>query len=224
MKSEEISQRCNELIARGVAIEATVKRSERYGREYWVTDTAAIQDSRAWLSSAQNLIRISAPSDSHFSSEIAKILGDDSLITGVPTKALDAAIGLLRSLAEELDLGLLRTAEFYYTASTFDEFLDHAEDYHKRGKITESAVLSSAVFEDAVRKTADKAGVPQAGINLDPLIDALVKKGTITPVKAKRWKAHAAVRNEALHAQWDKIELRDVGDLIRGTREIIEDL
>ncbi|AJG19095.1 hypothetical protein RR42_m1698 [Cupriavidus basilensis] len=51
-----------------------------------------------------------------------------------------------------------------------------------------------------------------------------MKKGTITPVKAKRWKAHAAVRNEALHAQWDKIELRDVGDLIRGTREIIEDL
>ena len=47
--------------------------------------------------------------------------------------------------------------------------------------------------------------------SLDPLIDELVKNEVITPVKAKRIKGFAAVRNHALHAEWEEFDIKDVG-------------
>jgi len=44
----------------------------------------------------------------------------------------------------------------------------------------------------------------------------------ITPVKAKRFKGFSGVRNSALHAEWDQIDIKDVGELINGIREMIE--
>lgn len=120
--------------------------------------------------------------------------------------------------------GLLRKVEYIFVASTFDDFLTHAADFNRAGKKTESSVLCSAVFEDAVRKLAEKVSVPQASRSLDAVIDDLAKQGSITPVKSRRWKSYAAVRNKALHAQWDDFDLRDVGEMLAGTREIIEAL
>ncbi|MGO4416439.1 hypothetical protein AB4Z27_26070 [Cupriavidus sp. KB_39] len=197
--------------------------SERHGREYWLP-VKHVPDARAWLSSVQNIVRITAPVDSHFGDQFTKIMQEDSLRSGVPANTLDSAVGLLRSLLEEMQGGLLRRAEYYFIASAFDDFLDHAEHFQKRGKKMEAGVLASAVFEDAIRKTAEKHQVKQAGVNVDPIIDELVKKGVLTLVKAKRWRAYAGIRNSALHAQWNDFELRDVADLIRGTREIIDDL
>jgi len=48
--------------------------------------------------------------------------------------------------------------------------------------------------------------------------------GAVTSVKAKRWKSYAGVRNSVLHAQWNNFDISDVGDMIKGTREIIEAL
>lgn len=120
--------------------------------------------------------------------------------------------------------GLLRKVEYIFVASTFDDFLTHAADFNRAGKKTESSVLCSAVFEDAVRKLAEKVSVPQASRSLDAVIDDLAKQGSMTPVKSRRWKIYAAVRNKALHAQWDDFDLRDVGEMLAGTREIIEAL
>lgn len=118
----------------------------------------------------------------------------------------------------------MRKAECIFVASTFDEFLDHAAEFHKSGKKIESSVLASTVFEDAVRRFATKQEMAQGGRSLDSLIDDLVKCGAVTLVKAKRWKSYAGVRNSSLHAQWDEFDIRDVGEMIKGTREIIESL
>src|SRR3989304_3037237 len=52
--------------------------------------------------------------------------------------------------------------------------------------------------------------------------DNLVKSGALPAIKAKRAKSYAAVRNKALHAQWDDFDIRDVGEVINGTRELVE--
>ena len=43
-----------------------------------------------------------------------------------------------------------------------------------------------------------------------------------TPVKGKRVKGFASVRNHSLHAEWDKFDIQDVGELIKGIRELID--
>jgi uncharacterized protein YutE (UPF0331/DUF86 family) len=55
------------------------------------------------------------------------------------------------------------------------------------------------------------------------LIDALRVAGVLSPVKANRCEAAAGLRNKALHAKWDKYDLKDVGSVIRTTRELIDD-
>lgn len=46
-----------------------------------------------------------------------------------------------------------------------------------------------------------------------------MKKNVFTSVKSKRIKSFIAITNKALHAQWDELDIRDVGELIKGARE-----
>jgi hypothetical protein len=189
--------------------------------QYWFRDEL-LADLQGWMASVANLLRILATPDTYFLQECERILTDEKLRHGVSFHVVQKLVGLLASLLEEIEHGLLRKAEYIFVASTFDEFLDHAAEYHRGGKKLESSVLVSAVFEDAIRKLATKSDIAQAGVSLDAIIDALVRTNVFTLVKGKRLKGYAALRNKALHAQWDEFDLRDVGQMITATREILE--
>lgn len=220
--SPDLEARCLELIERGRALASYIRVYD--GRpNYWfrAEDVSSLQ---AWIASTANFFRLCATPDTYFLQEAARIVKDEQLVGGVPYHSVQKLIGLLLSISEEMKHGLMRKAEYIFVASTFDDFLDHAAEFHKAGKKTESSVLASTVFEDAIRRLAAKMTMEQAGRSLDSLIDDLVKCGAVTPVKAKRWKSYAGVRNSSLHAQWDNFDIRDVGEMIMGTREIIESL
>ena len=220
--TQDLHDRCVELIARGQALAGEIRIHD--GRpNHWfpAEDVPSLQ---AWIASAANLVRLIAMPDTYFLQEAARIVEDKQLSGGVPYHSVQKLLGLLQSLAEEVKHGLMRKAEYFFVASTFDDFLEHASEFHGSGKKIESSVLASTVFEDAVRRLATKMAVPQAGRPLDSIIDDLAKCGAVTAVKAKRWKSYAGVRNSALHAQWSDFDIRDVGEMIKGTREIIEAL
>jgi uncharacterized protein YutE (UPF0331/DUF86 family) len=129
---------------------------------------------------------------------------------------------LLNSAYDEWQYGLLKDIQYIVAAETFDDFLDHAASYHKSNKVIESSVLASSVLEDTIKKIANRNGLQGEGKSLEPLIDELARENVFTAVKAKRVKSYAGVRNHALHAEWDKIDIRDVGEMIRGIRELVE--
>lgn len=216
----EIRERCKELIQRGKNFSTRARRVERSGHYYFGVELTP--ELQAWVASVANLFRIIATPDTYFYQECERILQDQGLRNGVPYHVVQKLIGLLDSVQEEIEHGLLRKAEYIFVASTFDDFLDHADEYHKAGKKIESSVLASAVFEDSVRKLATKGGLSESGIGLDALVDTLAKANILTAVKAKRMKGYSAVRNKALHAQWDSFDIRDVGEMIKGTREVLE--
>ncbi len=150
-------------------------------------------------------------------------MSNDQLQNGIPLSVVEKVLGLLQSVQLEAQAGLLTKLEDQVVATAFDDFLDHASDYHKSGKIKEAAVLASAVLEDTVKRIAIKSGIETANLSLDPLIDNLTKLDVITQVKAKRLKAYAAIRNHALHAEWEKLDLKDIGAQISGLRELLDD-
>ena len=172
--------------------------------------------------SAGNLIEQVSPESSVFHIELKKQLEAAADKNGIPSTIFAKILGILRSVQNEAEAGLLTRLEYQIVATTFDDFLDHAAEYHRSGKLAESATLASAVLEDTLKKVARKRGIDPAGKSIDPLIDDLTKANILTPVQAKRLKAHASVRNHALHAEWDKIDLKDVGKLIEGVRELID--
>jgi hypothetical protein len=218
----DLEARCQDLISRGQALVSHISVYEE-SPDYWFSPEL-VASLQAWIASVANFFRLCATPDTYFQKECTRIVEDKDLSRGVPYHTIQKLIGLLESVADEIKHGLMRKAEYVFVASTFDDFLEHAAEYHKSGKKTESAVLASAVFEDSVRRLCGKMGVEQAGRSLDHTIDDLSKMGAVSPVKAKRWKSYGGVRNSALHAQWDDFDIRDVGEMIKGTREIIESL
>ena len=220
MIDQDLQQRCDELIAKGRQIVAQIGYFQG-SPCYWYRDEE-IADIQAWIASVGNFFRLTASPDTYFYQECNRILEDTDLRRGVPFHTVQKLLGLLQSIKLEIERGLLKKAEYLFIATTFDDFLDHASTYHKGGKKIESAVLASAVFEDTIRKISQKNEFSEKGESLETIIDKLTKKNIFTPVKAKRIKGYSAIRNKALHAQWDDFDIRDVGELIKGTRELIE--
>jgi len=217
---ETIETRFKELISTGQNL---IKVVPWYDGEpaYWIPEER-IAEYQQWLSSSANLISLIAPPDSIFGKECPRITADQEAKTGIPSRMVQKIYGLLSSAKDEWERGLLRKIEYMVVAETFDDFLDQAQLYHKGNKKIEASILASAILEDTVKRIAKKNDVDTKGVSLEPLIDSLVKSGIFTPVKAKRVKVSAAVRNHALHAEWDDFDIKDAGELIAATRDLID--
>lgn len=217
---DELVQRCNSLL--DDMTKFPLKQYDEYGEFPYYYHTNMTQRLQKWISSVSNLISITVSERNHFHIECQKLISDEHFKTSVPYHVVERLSGLLESFRDELQQGLLRKLEYIVMATTFDEFLDHAEYFHKGGKQQESSVLASVVFEDTIRKIAKKNLIEEKGVDLETIINELTKIDVFTPVKANRAKGFGAVRNKALHAQWYEFDLKDVGGLISGTRELIE--
>ena len=218
---KELLDRAKELLERGKLHSSSIHRSGDYGADYWYRE-GKIPEVRSWFDSVFNLFRLITTPDMHYYNQVIETQNDSTLKHGVPYWAVQKLCGNLTSLIEEIELGLLKKVEYIYTASAFDDFLDHAEQFHKAGKKIESGVLASIVFEDTIRKISSKHNASDKGDKIELIIDNLTKANAWSSIKAKRIKVYAAVRNKALHAEWTEIELRDVGELITGVRELLE--
>jgi uncharacterized protein YutE (UPF0331/DUF86 family) len=211
---DHVLPRIAELVAKGTGI----LRSSA-PEEYWMQDVVA---SQAWFSSAANVVQQVTPANSFYVAELKRIADNEQLRAGFPRASLEKTLGLLRSIEDEAKAGLLTKLEDQVIATAFDDFLDHAGHYHRGGKVKEAAVLASAVLEDTIKRIARKNGLSPSGSSLDPLIDELAKISVFTSVLAKRLKSYAGVRNHALHAEWDELDIKDVGAQISGIRELLD--
>ena len=215
----DIASRFNTLLDEGRRLEGVLGSQQMPIDD--MIPARRVVESQTWITSAANLIQIVTLSGSYYRDEIQRTLSHQYLKYGVPIPVFHKMLGLLISAKQEWDAGFLRQVEYIVAAETFDKFLDHASDYHKGNKKMEASILASAVLEDTIKRIARKNGVDASGNSLEELIDTLVKNSVFTPVKAKQYKAYAGVRNSALHAEWNEIDIRDVGLLISGTRELI---
>lgn len=218
---EIIDQRLNDLLSTGDKLIKAIPLDEHGYPEYW-TPEHRLSEYQQWLGSSANLISLVAQSDSTFANECARIMDNQDTKVGISSRMTQKMQGLLLAARDEWEHGLLRRIEYIVVAEAFDDFLDHASSYHKGNKKIEASILASAVLEDTIKKIAKKNKIETKGLSLDPIIDELVKTNVFTPVKGKRVKGYAGVRNHALHAEWDELDIRDVGELINGTRELID--
>jgi hypothetical protein len=217
-----IGKRFEALITQGSSLVQGLPAGYKgVGLEYYVPERS-IPNYQAWLSAVANLLSVVAPSDSAYLAELDRQLKHEHMSNGVVSSVVQKVHGLLTSAYNDWQAGLLGQLEYQVAGLTFDDFLDHAGEYHRAGKLMEAGILASVVFEDTVKKIAARRNVSLAGLTLDPAIDTLVKATVITPVKAKQLRAMAGVRNEALHANWLALDESNVEMLILGVRGLIQ--
>jgi len=172
------------------------------------------------FSRSANLIENITSRDSFYYREAERIISGSKRQGGIHKNEIQMLIGHLKALLKDLENGLLTNIEYRITAKSYFDFFDHAKAYLKQNKKMEASVIASSVFEDTIRKIGRKFSLEFS--KLDRLIDELKKSEIITATEMKKYKYFAGIRNEAMHANWDKISLDDVEDLIRGTEKSIE--
>jgi hypothetical protein len=173
----------------------------------------------AWMTNSTNLIGlVTGTRGVHWEQAHALLIGLNPNIAANEVRRME---GILQATHSDYERGLLGDVQYGIYAETFDDFLDIAADFHRNGKVQESAVLVSAVLEDTFKKIAKRNGVDPHN-DLEPTINDLAKVGVLSPVEAKRAKAYAGVRTAAFHARWDHLDLRSVGEAIKGVRGFIE--
>lgn len=189
--------------------------------KYWF-GKLLIPELQKWVASVITIINFSTNDESYYYQETERIANDKDLKYGVSFSSVQKLTGLLSSFKEELDLGFLQNFEFKIISLTFDNFLDHSAEFHSANKKTESSILVSIVFEDTIRKLADKHGIDENRKSIEDITNELTKKSVFSGVESKRMKSYATLRNYALHAHWDKFDIKEVGLMIKGTRDLIE--
>jgi uncharacterized protein YutE (UPF0331/DUF86 family) len=172
------------------------------------------------FSRSVNLIENITSGDSYYYREAERIISGSKRQGGIHKSEIQMIIGHLKALLEDLENGLLSNIEYRISAKSFLDFFDHAKAYLKQNKKMEASVIASSVFEDTIRKIGRKNCLEFP--KLDRLIDELKKSEIITATEMKKYKYFAGIRNEAMHANWDKISLDDVEDLIRGVEKSID--
>ena len=186
-----------------------------------------VQAIAGWLTSAMHAVELVVGYSSNaytrqcISVSVKYETSDLDKVNAERTKSecVGAMVSVLESLLADVEAGLISSLEDRVRAETFDDFLDHAEQYLKGGRHKESGVIAGVVFEDTIRRIAQNNEI--AARDLDAIISALVKGGAITATKAKRARSAAHVRTKATHADWDEFDLEDVNGTISFTRELI---
>jgi uncharacterized protein YutE (UPF0331/DUF86 family) len=172
------------------------------------------------FSKSVNLIENITSTYSYYSQEAERIIIGSKRVGGLHKNAIKMLRGHLQALLSDIEDGLLTNLEYKITAQSFLNFFEHAKSYLKQNKKMESSVIASSVFEDTIRKIGKKSGLEYE--KLDRLIDELKKLQVISSTEMKKFKYFAGIRNEAMHANWDKFTIEEVEDLINGTEQTIE--
>jgi hypothetical protein len=212
-RSDTIRYRLEALIEEGSRL--------RHGDDRDVcTDSDHFQNCKGWVTGVRSFLRVLFPSgDSIYTQEVDELTKQD---WGWTVNQLVGEIcAILKHLSADFSAGLLSSIEDQTRILIFDNFLDHARHYLDDNKKNEAGVIAGVVFEDTIRRIADKSSITQAGVNLDKVISALSQAQIISGAMAKRARAAAHVRTKATHAQWDEFESGDAAAAISTTDALV---
>jgi hypothetical protein len=174
-----------------------------------------------WITEAVNVIELAIPIENH--PYRRRIRGIEERQGYSAASKVMAIAECLRAFLPDIDARLIANFGNKVRAETFDDFLYHAEAYHREGEKQAAGVLSGVLFEDTIRRICRDKGVSDKGEDLEQLINGLARKAVITPQQSKQAKVAAHVRNKATHALWDEYDLDGVAATIQVTRAFLRD-
>ncbi|MBL7192314.1 hypothetical protein ISS30_11550 [bacterium] len=139
---------------------------------------------------------------------------------GSSRENLAGALGIIESVIQLENMGLLIEPKYIFLSESFDDFIDYSQDFYNKGMKKESGALVGVVLENIIKNIAEKNGIERK-LKVDQIISALTRVGIINKSMATRMRSWYNVRNRALHADWDSLEMTHIGEAINGCRELI---
>jgi hypothetical protein len=136
----------------------------------------------------------------------------------------NSARGVLKSLAQEVDNGLVRSLRREVTGEVLGDLLQLAKATLDQGTDNcknVAAVLAAAAFEDTIRRLGTIYCGIEARIGLQDILSQLKDANILKGSQVGVVQAHFQFRNDALHADWNKIDKVAVGTVISLVQELL---
>jgi hypothetical protein len=134
------------------------------------------------------------------------------------------ASGALRNLKGEVETGLIGNLRLEITGEVLSDFLLLAKSALDEG--TEdgknvSAVLTAAAFEDLIRRMGASFCGIQTRDELQKIVVALKNAGVLVGAQFGTVQAQLQFRNDALHADWQKVDAIGVKTVMVLVQELL---
>jgi len=122
--------------------------------------------------------------------------------------------GVLESFRGELKSGLVKSIQAEAKGEVLADFVVMAKQAMENDVKDVGAVLACAALEDTLKRHAELNGIDVDDRNMSEVISALKARGLVKGAQGKVLQSFTTVRNNAFHAQWDKIESAEVQSVI----------
>ena len=176
------------------------------------SDTAASDRAawRRWTTGAASLIRgVCGPESTYckvFDAGCARCKGTK--------QALRELFGAFQAARDAYDSEFLFDLEVQAAADVFGSFVAAAKQAMKENSKDVAAVIASAALEDALKRYAVRNGLDVDDKTMAHVINALKSKGLVSGAQKSLLGGMLMTRNNAMHADWDKITEPEVSSLI----------
>jgi hypothetical protein len=217
-----------ELIRRGEAVSVSSKTKKS---ENWVTgkttsrvdETVDWPEFVRWRTNCMTLLDQLVPTSS-----VHRVTADGFKTTENNRDSLQFGIQFLKAISDDFDQGLFDDIGTQIEAEIAADYLGQAKtlvESELREQISSApaAVLYGAVLEKCLRSMCEQLSPPEPTIlnngkplTLNPLIDALRKRGAFNELMAKHLRAWADIRNSAAHGRFEEFTTDQVKAMVSG--------
>lgn len=204
----------NELIQK--RFEELLQETSRFSYRNTGSITRVIAEPQAfysWSSSVLNLLHgVFGSQNPHYVRFDAETSGMSNHY--IPDHLVNACIGIFKGAMSDFEGGYLFEVEKSFAGEIFGDLVALAKASMNEGQHTVAAVLASAALEDALKRYALANGLNVEGNTMDQVVNALKSKGLVSGPQKALLSAMPKIRNQAMHAEWDKITPQDAGSII----------
>lgn len=134
---------------------------------------------------------------------------------------LSTLLGKLNFLKGEIEQDILTTFEKEISGEVYGDLLKMAKEAKDNNAKETAVVLSCAALEDALKRLAKINEIDTEDKTMTEVSNALKGKGFIKSTQGALIGSYIKIRNNAFHAEWNKIEMTDVSSLIAFTEQFI---
>lgn len=175
----------------------------------------------AWAASALSLIHGVFGNDSPHFNRLNSAITKASENTFVPLSRLDACRGVFLGAKSDVEGDFVFRLQIQFTGEVFADFVSAAKAAQSEGKHIVAAVLACAALEDALKRFAAMNGIDVDGKSMEDVVNALKSKGLVGGAQKGLLSTMPKIRNQAMHADWEKLTPQEVGSVLGFTEQFL---
>jgi len=131
------------------------------------------------------------------------------------------AVGIFIAAKSDYEKGCYISLEKMVSGEVFGDFIAAAKKSLDEGNKDVAAVLACAALEDALKRFAKANSLNVDGKDMTEIIAALKSKGLVGGAQKSILETMPKTRNNAMHADWAKISVTEVGGVIGFTEQFL---